>query len=92
MTATATYVLSIRGLALCHMAYSLSCREQQIYNKNGSHIDLEITVLSRASTHGRLHLKRQKLRVGSYTENLGWAPARDNTVVIMGLQQMYLVY
>ena len=32
-----------------------------------------ITILSRASTHGRSQLKRQKLRVGGYTENeLKW--------------------
>ena len=32
-----------------------------------------ITILSRSSAHGRLQLKRQKLRVGGYTENeLKW--------------------
>ena len=28
------------------------------------------TILSQASAHGRLQLKRQKLRVGSYTEKV----------------------
>ena len=38
---------------------------------------------------GRLHGEPRKVQ---NCQNWGWAPARDNTVVIMGLQQMYLVY
>jgi len=37
-----------------------------------SKIQMPFTVLSRASAHGRSQLKRQKLRVGGYTEEGAW--------------------
>ena len=36
-----------------------------------------ITVLSRASAHGRSHLKYQKLRVGSYMEMVQLSPGKQ---------------